>query len=451
MKFISICLLAILLITQAEVRAQINQLEKAKTYLDSKNEVYFKFQIADKNLLSKLTKYISIDNFQYPWVYAYANEKEFNQFLTFNIAFETLKHPGDLDFVPKMFSEFNKNTMAWDAYPTYDAYVNMMYQYATDYPELCRIVEVGKTVMGRKILFAVISNNVNTTEAEPRFMYTSSMHGDETTGYMMMLRLIDYLLSNYGSSSRIQNMINNTEIWINPLENPDGTYQNDNSTISGCQRYNANAVDLNRNYKNPGLGDHPDGESWQPETIAMMNLLDSINFVMSANNHGGIELVNYPWDTWRTYPDAQNPDGYYTTHADQDWFIDISSEFRDLAQANSPVGYFDDEDNGITHGADWYFAWGSRQDYATYYARCREVTFEISNTKTISGSQLPNYWNYLYEAYLTYLERVQYGFRGIVVDSLTLEPIRAHIFINNHDRDNSDIYTELPLEITTGR
>jgi carboxypeptidase D len=41
----------------------------------------------------------------------------------------------------------------------------------------------------------------NTDEYEPEFMYTSTMHGDETVGYVLMLRLIDYLLTNYGNQS----------------------------------------------------------------------------------------------------------------------------------------------------------------------------------------------------------------------------------------------------------
>jgi len=50
-------------------------------------------------------------------------------------------------------------------------------------------------------------------------MYTSSMHGDELTGYVLMLRLIDSLLSTYGTNPRVTNLVNNFEIWINPLAN----------------------------------------------------------------------------------------------------------------------------------------------------------------------------------------------------------------------------------------
>ena len=47
------------------------------------------------------------------------------------------------------------------------------------------------------------------------------MHGDELSGFVLSLRLIDYLLTNYGMNNRISNLINEIDIWINPLINPD--------------------------------------------------------------------------------------------------------------------------------------------------------------------------------------------------------------------------------------
>ena len=63
-----------------------------------------------------------------------------------------------------------------------------------------------------------ISDNVGIKENEPSFLYTSSMHGDELSGFVLSLRLIDYLLTNYGMNNRISNLINEIDIWINPLQ-----------------------------------------------------------------------------------------------------------------------------------------------------------------------------------------------------------------------------------------
>ncbi len=97
------------------------------------------------------------------------------------------------------------------------AYVAMMNAFETNYPGLCDVFSIGTTVNGRQLLVAKISDNVVTDEAEPEFFYTSTMHGDEITGYVLMLRLIDSLLTAYSTSPRIANLVNNIEIYINPL------------------------------------------------------------------------------------------------------------------------------------------------------------------------------------------------------------------------------------------
>lgn len=396
-------------------------------YFEKNLEVYFSFNIQSYEELAALTKVISIDNVKANTVYAYANEKEFNEFLKLNYKFTVLPHPGD-SFEPRMVNTV-EGIKAWDVYPTYDAYVAMMYQFAANYPSICQIVDAGNTVQGRKILFARISDNVGVREPEPQFMYSSSMHGDETTGYVLMLRLIDSLLSTYGTNARVTNIINNVELWINPLANPDGTYYGGNNTLNNARRYNANSVDLNRNFPDPAEGQHPDGLQWQPETIAMMNIATQNNFVHSANFHGGEEVVNYPWDTWSRL------------HADDSWWQFISHQYADTAQANSPSGYMSSYNDGITNGYAWYRVTGGRQDYMTYFRRGRESTIEISLTKKPSASLLPSYWYYNRKSFLNYIENVLYGIRGIVADHFG-NPIKALIKVNSHDIDNAEIYSD---------
>jgi hypothetical protein len=396
-------------------------------YFEEKGEVYFKFKSDDKSILHSLTNIISIDNFKNDTVFAYANEKEFSSFLKFGISYEVLKHPGDVDDV-RMSSSI-EDIKAWDSYPTYDAYVQMMYQFQTQYPDLCRIIDAGTTVQGRKILFAKISDNVDIDEDEPEFMYSSSMHGDETTGYILTLRLIDSLLSTYNSNARIKNLVDNIEIWINPLGNPDGTYRSGNTTVNGATRYNANNIDINRNFPDPAAGQHPDGNAWQPETITMMNLAEAKNFVLSANFHGGEEVLNYPWDTWSR------------THADNAWFIQLSRRYADTTHLYCPSSYMNGFDNGITNGYAWYRVTGGRQDYFTYFARGREVTIEISDTKLLAGSLLPAHWEYNKRSLLNYMEECLYGIRGVITSS-NGGAVKAKIAIHGHDFDNSEIYSD---------
>ncbi len=397
------------------------------SYFKENIEVYFKFHFTSKTDLNELSRMISIDNVKGDTAFAYANEEQYHNFLKTGYEFQILTAPGKL-IVPEM-SDDPRSLLDWNVYPTYDAYVSMMNQFAADYPDICQLVDAGTTVQGRHILFVKISDNVNTREAEPQFMYSSSMHGDEITGYVLMLRLIDTLLTSYGTDARLTNLINSDEIWINPLANPDGTYHGGNGTVYGATRYNATGVDLNRNFPDPADGPHPDGHTWQPETVAMKTLAEHNNFIMSANFHGGAEVVNYPWDTWSRL------------HPDNTWWMLISHLYADTAQANSTAGYMNGFNDGITNGYDWYRVTGGRQDFFTYFHHGREATIEISDIKTPAASSLPSYWYYNKESFLDYMENTYYGIRGLVTDT-SGNPVKARIEIAGHDMDSSQVYSD---------
>lgn len=394
------------------------------------SETYFRFKIDSPEDINRLTKIISIDDVRDNVVYAYANDRELENFKKLGIEFEILQHPGTL-IQPRMSSD-KADIEEWDSYPTYEGYISMMNQFAADYPSICQIVNAGTTVQGRSLLFAKISDNVGVEENEPEVMFVSSIHGDETTGYVLMLRLIDSLLTAYGSDSLVTRLIDSCEIWINPSANPDGTYHSGNSSVSGATRYNANGVDLNRNFPDPQDGNHPDGNSWQPETIAMMNFAPEHSFVISANFHGGVEVVNYPWDTWaRLHPDDQ-------------WFIDVSRSYADSAQYYSPSGYMTYLNDGITNGYAWYEVAGGRQDFMNFWYGCREVTIEISDVKLLSASQLPAHWIYNRVSFFNWLENALYGIRGTVTDSATGLPVPAIVTVVGHDTDmdSSRVFTD---------
>ncbi len=392
------------------------------------SEYYLRFNIQDRAELLRLTRVLSIDNVADSVVYAYANDRQLAELEVLGYRYEILPHPSSL-IEPTMTTR-TRDLKAWDVYPTYDAYVAQMNLFAADYPSICRLVDVGATVQGRRILFAVISDNVDVEENEPEVMHTGTMHGDETTGYVLLLRLIDSLLCAYGSDPRVTNMVDNMEIWINPLANPDGTYHLGDYTVSGARRYNANNVDLNRNFPDPDDGLHPDGNAWQPETVAMMNVAQTNSFVISANHHGGAEVVNYPWDTWPR------------RHADDAWYIDICRAYADSVHAHSPYGYMDDLNNGITNGWDWYSIAGGRQDYMNWWHGCREVTIELSATKILPADQLPAHWIYNRVSLLDYLENALYGIKGIVTDAATGLPLAAMVEVLDHDLDSSYVYTD---------
>lgn len=416
---------ALLVASHFVANAQVFENNKVEQY-------YFWFSLKQGDDLRLITSQISIDNVRNDTVWAYATTAQFAKFLTTGRQINLLPQPGILPDVA-MSDDFEVGGKAtWNYYPTYEAYESLMAQFQATYPALCQVTTIATLASGRKLLVAKISDNVAANEAEPEFLYSSSMHGDETTGYILMLHLIDYLLANYGSNAEITNLVNSLEIYIAPLANPDGTYYGGNSSVSGAIRYNANGVDLNRNYPDPQNGQHPDGNAWQAETIAFMDFATAHHFSMGANFHGGIELVNYPWDTWATLA------------ADDNWWYFVSREYVDTVHLHSPTTYMDDENNGVTNGYAWYEANGGRQDYMNYFHNCREVTIELSATKLLPAAQLETHWNYNYRSFILYLKQALYGIQGTITDGSTGLPIQAQVFIAGHDIHNSQVYSAVP-------
>ena len=388
-----------------------------------------KFNISDKNEISKLPNFVSVDNVKGNEVIAYLyGEKNFETFKNLGYNFTLLPHPAEgkyIDMATTLAQMAN-----WDRYPTYEVYIQMMTKFATDYPTICRLDTIGYSVNGRLLLAVEISDNVGTEENEPQFFYTSSMHGDETAGFVLLLRLADYLLSNYGTNAEVTDIVNNVRLFINPAANPDGTYKGGNSTVLQAQRYNINGYDLNRKFpKIPSSNTNP--SSTIAEVQAMIDYAKTHHFVMSANFHGGAEVVNYPWDIWQS---VQN------LHADDTWFYAVSKRYVDTARKVFSNYMTDTYSSGVTEGGDWYVVEGSRQDFMNYYHNCREITIELSSTKLLECEYLNTYWNYNKNSLLHYIKETLYGIRGTVTNSQG-QPLNAKIEILNHDKDNSWVTT----------
>ncbi|MCK5846852.1 MAG: T9SS type A sorting domain-containing protein [Bacteroidales bacterium] len=423
MRYLIICLLIVLSI---KVGAQTtNELE---IQLKERGEVYISILEQEVKANYKLLNNFSFDKNENGRVYYYGNKRAISSIKDKSINIQLEPIPSLLYNI-KMLENTAKFSTTWDAYPTYNQYDSLMHKFATDYPNLCKFHTLGSLNSGREILALQLGDSVNIDQNEPQFLYTSTMHGDETVGYIITLRLIEYLLQNYNTNTQVKYIMDNVDIWINPLANPDGTYHTGNSTVNGAIRYNANNIDLNRNYPDPEDGMHPDGNIYQEETEIFMDFADSMHFVMSANLHSGAEVINYPWDTWSQLP------------ADNDWWIYVSKMFADTAQYYSPSGYMTKFGSGYTNGYQWYSVYGGRQDYMNYFHHCREFTVELSNTKLLPESQLLNHWNYIYPSMLNYLEEATYGIKGRVTDSITGYAVKAKVEILNHDIDSSLVYS----------
>ena len=329
----------------------------------------------------------------------------------------------------------------WNRYPSYGLYVEMMHRYQQDFPQYCRVETILDSTphptSPHSILALHISSDPDEAADKPAFLYSSTMHGDEVTGYYLMLRLIDYILNNAETDSAVRQILQNVDLYICPLENPDGTYHLSDNLIFGSgysRRANEAGVDLNRNY--PYLPTTAGQADVQPETRAMISWMEPKHFVMSVNFHCGSEVLNLPWDLWSSS---------MRTHADLDWYRYVGQNLVTQAHAIDSGSYPGVSGRAILTGGDWYTCTGSRQDYANYFLHQREITIELSTTHILlDPAELHRYWNANREPLLEYALECTRGFYGTVTDAVTGEPLEALVTVLGHDRFNSEVFSHLP-------
>ena len=423
-RYVALCL-ALLLCSTMQAQKDLEQLMR------SRGEYFFTLTVQQPAEIQAISNLCSVAQTDGETVVCYANQNEYDRLLMAGY------HP-KLHTPPSMLEEAimwdgsNREQYAWDAYPTYQEYENMMWRFASEHPQRCTYLELCTLDSGRKLMFCRINNGQ--PDGKPKFLYTSTMHGDETTGFMLMLRLIDELCTS--NDSRILNLVNNLDIFICPNTNPDGTYYGGDYTVFGARRNNINDIDLNRHYPDFVAGPHPDGNwCYQTETRCLMDFAQDYPFTMAANFHTGSEVVNYPWDNLTQLS------------ADDAWWEMVCREYADLVHEachDTDTTYLTNFNDGIVRGCVWYMISGGRQDYMNYYNQCREVTIECSRTYTPNASQMPMYWDFNHNSMLRYMEQCLNGIHGTITDAETGQPIEATVSIAGHDHHDSEVSSHLP-------
>ncbi|XP_043912870.1 carboxypeptidase N catalytic chain [Protopterus annectens] len=319
----------------------------------------------------------------------------------------------------------------------YSEMVQVLFRVQNDCPYITRIYSIGHSVQRRQLYVLEFSDNPGIHEPlEPEFKYVGNMHGNEVLGRELLLQLAEFLCEEYRmGNERITRLIQETRIHIMPSMNPDG-YEvaadqgpDANGYLTG--RNNVHYIDLNRNFpdlnsvlyyneKNGGPNHHiqlPDNweKTVEPETRAVIKWMQSYNFVLSANLHGGAVVANYPFDKSRER--VRYPKTSYAATPDDSLFQKLAKTYSFahgwMHQGWNCGDYFE---NGITNGARWYSLSKGMQDFNYLHTNCFEITLELSCNKFPRTEQLEHEWLANREALISYLEEIHQGIKGMVYD-----------------------------------
>lgn len=231
------------------------------------------------------------------------------------------------------------------SYNHYFEIVSKLHQLAEEHSSIAKMVELNPLTEGGIPIWAIkISDNVEAKENEQRVLFIGTHHAREWISSEVPRLLADHLVKSYDSDARVKTLIDNVEIWIVAVLNPDGhTFswvedqdgedihrqwrknRRDNGLL--CDLFeNGRGVDLNRNYGSStwgGTGSSglcfedtyrgPDPFS-EPETQAIRNLMTDIPFNAVLSYHSYSQLILYPWG-YTSDPIAETSDWIYMEEA----------------------------------------------------------------------------------------------------------------------------------------
>src|SRR5688500_12378534 len=221
----------------------------------------------------------------------------------------------------------------WRSYDEPGGIRDQLYAAARNNPQLVKLEVLGHTGQGREIIAVKLTQGARGTPdgTRPAVLYSSTQHAREWISTEVNRRLMNHFITRWRANDReVRKLLQTTEFWFILVANPDGyQYTNDHERLwrknlrdnnGDGQTQVGDGVDPNRNFPNHWGYDEEGSSSVQssdtyrgpaplsePETQAMVGLLDRIGFAFQVNWHSNGQWLLYA-EGWQTgTPTADDP------------------------------------------------------------------------------------------------------------------------------------------------
>jgi murein tripeptide amidase MpaA len=253
-------------------------------------------------------------------------------------------------------------------YHSYNEMVTELNQVVADHSPIVSLISIGNSHEGRDLWALKISDNPLMEEGEPEVYFNCMHHAREWLTVEVCLYIIEVLTDGYGVNMTITSTVNQRQVWIIPMVNPDGRAHDGGDDPTSYVNWRKNrfpngdgtyGVDLNRNYDHMWGGAGSSDVTWaenyrgsepfsELETSAIRDFVRQHNFVSAISYHSHGQLILYPWgDTVNVTED----DYLLSTMAQM-----MSNRITNNAGSNSPT-YTPEK------GSDLYLTSGSDDDW----------------------------------------------------------------------------------------
>ncbi len=221
----------------------------------------------------------------------------------------------------------------WKSYDEPGGYRDQMYELASQYPGVTKLVRIGTTLQGREILALKVTQGARGQQdgRRPAVLFSATQHAREWIATEIDRRLMYHYIEGWANEDpQIVKLLQSTELWFVPVMNPDGyQYSFDAERLWRKNLRNndgdpattiADGVDPNRNYPEHFKYDEEGsskifssqtyrgpGPASERETQAIMGLSDRVGFEFNINYHSNGRWLLYP-EGWQTSsPTADDP------------------------------------------------------------------------------------------------------------------------------------------------
>ena len=273
------------------------------------------------------------------------------------------------------------------SYHTYATLVSDLY--ALEASGIAKVYDIGDSVEGRDILALRISDLPDVDEGEPAVLLMGCHHAREWISVEVPFYIAQHLVDNYATDPQVRDLVDEGEIWILPMLNPDGhQYSVERFRLWRKNRRDNGdgsfGVDLNRNYETgwggAGSGGATDSEIYrgpapfsEPETQALRDFFlgptNDFKAVITYHSYG--QLILYPWS--HTYDKA--PDNF---------MLDlIAREMEIRIEAVHGKDYRAGPSNSL------YLASGTAEDWTYDVSGVPSYNIELRSAFALPGFLLP--------------------------------------------------------------
>ena len=235
-----------------------------------------------------------------------------------------------------------------------------------------------------------VSDNVAVDENEPEVLFTANQHAREHLTVEMALYILNQLTS---GDPQFTNLVNNREIWIVPMVNPDGVEYDVATGAYRMWRKNrqpnagstAVGTDLNRNWSFQwgccgGSSGTPSSETYRGPSAFSAPETQVVRDFVNSRVVGGVQQIKAHID-WHTYSELILwPYGYTTANT-------TSTLNADDRNAHATLGQQMAATNGYTpeQASDLYIADGTINDWMWGTHKIFSYTFEMFPTGSNPG------------------------------------------------------------------